>query len=74
VGERERFGLGGGVDGREKLWEVVGVRRGIDGCWREDEIYGAHTLLGGGERGDNDERDARDVTSRSVKWRGERRR
>ena len=26
-------------------WEVADVRRGIDGCWREDEIYGAHTLL-----------------------------
>ena len=60
------------MDGREKLWEVVGVRRGIDGCWREDEIYGAHTLLGGGEKGDNDERDAHDVASESVK-RGERR-
>ena len=72
MGEGEiRFGRGCG--GREKLWEVVDVRRGIDGCWREDEIYGAHTLLGGGEKGDNGERDARDVTSGSVK-RGERRR
>jgi len=61
------------VDGREKLWEVVDVRRGIDGCRREDEIYGAHTLLGGGEKGDNDEHDARDVTSESVKRGGERR-
>jgi len=50
------------------------VRRGIDGYWREDEIYGAHTLLGSGEKGDNDEHDARDVTSGSVKRGGERRR
>ena len=50
------------------------MRRGIDGYWREDEIYGAHTLLGSGEKGDNDEHDARDVTSGSVKRGGERRR
>lgn len=50
MGGGERFGLEGGVDGVEKLWEVADVRRGIDGCWREDEIYGAHTLLGGGAR------------------------
>ena len=50
------------------------MRRGIDGCWREDGIYGAHTLLGGDEEGDNDERDARNVASESVKRRGERRR
>jgi hypothetical protein len=74
MGGGERFGLGGGVDGIEKLWEVADVRRGIDGCWREDEIYGAHTLLGGGEDGDNDGRDARNVASESVKRGGERRR
>jgi hypothetical protein len=32
--------------------EVANVRRGVDGYWREDEIYGAHTLLGGDGRGD----------------------
>ena len=74
MGGGERFGLGGGVNGREKLWEVADVRRGIDGCWREDGIYGAHTLLGGGKRRDNDERDARNATSENVKREGERRR
>lgn len=68
----ERFGLEGGVDRMEKLWEVADVRRGIDGCWREDEIYGAHTLLGGGGEGDNDERDGGNVASESVKQGGER--
>lgn len=53
--------------------EVVEVRRGVDGCWREDEIYGAHTLLGGDEWGDNGERDARNAASESVKRRGRRR-
>jgi len=67
MGGGERFGLEGGVDRIEKLWEVADVRRGIDGCWREDEIYGAHTLLGGDEKGDNDERDARNVASESAK-------
>ena len=47
MGGGERFGLGGSMNGVEKLWEVVDVRRGIDGCRREDEIYGAHTLLYG---------------------------
>lgn len=58
--------------GRETM-EVVEVRRGVDGCWREDEIYGAHTLLGGDEWGDNGERDARNAASESVKRRGRRR-
>lgn len=50
--------------------EVADVRRGIDGCRREDEIYDAHTLLGGVEEGDNDERDAGNVASESVKLSG----
>ena len=70
----ERGSVWEGVDGVEKLWEVADVRRGIDGCRREDEIYGAHTLLSGDEEGDNDKRDARNVASESVKRRGERRR
>ena len=53
--------------------EVVGVRRGVDGYWREDEIHGAHTLLDGNEWGNNGERDARKVAGESVKWRGRRR-
>jgi hypothetical protein len=73
MGGGERFGLGGSVDGREKLWEVADVRRGIDGYWREDEIYGAHTLLGGDEKGDYDGRDGGNGESEGVKRRGERR-
>ena len=53
---------------------VADVRRGVDGCWREDKIYGAHTLLNDDWWGDNDERDARSVASESVKWGGRRRR
>ena len=46
---------------------VADVRRGVDGCWREDKIYGTHTLLNGDWWGDNGERDARNVASESVK-------
>jgi hypothetical protein len=50
---KERNGWGGevwfgrGVDRTEKLWEVADVRRGVDGCWREDKIYGTHTCWAG---------------------------
>jgi hypothetical protein len=53
---------------------VADVRRGVDGCWREGEICGAHTLLGGDEWGDNGERDAGSVMSESVKRLGRQRR
>jgi hypothetical protein len=53
--------------------EVANVRRGVDGYWREDEIYSAHTLLGGDGRGDKGERGARNVASESVKRRRRRR-
>lgn len=72
------------MGGRGSFWEEYGwgretmgvadVRRGVDGCWREDKIYGAHTLLNDDWWGDNDERDARSVASESVKWGGRRRR
>ena len=59
-----RRGSGYGWD--METMEVASVRRGVDGCWREDEIYSAHTLLGGDGRGDKGERDTRNVTSESV--------